>query len=363
MYTVGHYIITYTGTNWLSAQIQQTDAFRAFVYSWARTSEDPATNSDQYRQSLPHLGQSFLARRATLGLALAWEKLLRATHAITAAMQQDRVDLLHAHFGRAGYYALPIVRQLHIPLVTSFYGYDVSEYPSRFPIWRQYYRELFAQFDCALCLGVTMQRNLIDLGCPPEKTRIHHLGVKVQQIRYQPRRWQPGEPLRVLIASAFRERKGIPYALEALAQFQHELPLEITLIGDAPDHPDGRREKKKIMAVLETLGLMPIVHLRGQQPYSVLLEEAYQHHIFMGPSITAHDGDMEGTPMVLVDMAATGMPIISTTHSDVPEIIKHGETGLLAAERDASGLLDHLRWFAHNPGAWEAMMRAGPPAY
>ena len=81
------------------------------------------------------------------------------------------------------------------------------------------------------------------------------------------------------------------------------------------------------MAALETLGLMPIVRLQGQQPYSVLLEEAYQHHIFMGPSITAHDGDMEGTPMVLVDMAATGMPIISTTHSDVPEIIKHGKQG------------------------------------
>ena len=57
----------------------------------------------------------------------------------------------------------------------------------------------------------------------------------------------------------------------------------------------------------------------------------------MAPSVTASDGDMEGTPMALVDMAATGMPIISTTHSDIPEIIRHGETEFLAEERDWRG--------------------------
>jgi colanic acid/amylovoran biosynthesis glycosyltransferase len=274
-------------------------------------------------------------------------------------MQKDRIDVLHAHFGRAGYYALPLIREWNIPLITSFYGYDVSEYPSRFPIWREYYRQLFDAGSYMLCLGQKMQRNIIELGCDPEKARIHHLGVNVNKIRYQPRKWENGEPLRILIASAFRERKGIPYALDALAKFRSEQPIEITIIGDAPDHPDGRREKKKIMAAIEQHQLKPIVRLLGQQPYGVLFEEAYKHHIFIGASITAGDGDMEGTPMVLVDMAASGMPIISTTHSDVPEIIKHGETGWLAAERDSEGILEYLRWFASHPKEWEVMTSSG----
>ncbi|MFN8561494.1 MAG: glycosyltransferase [Anaerolineae bacterium] len=360
MYNVGHYVITYQGSSWLAAQIHDSEAFHAYLYSWARTTEDAITGGGSYRQPLPHLGMSFMGRRATLGLALVWERLLHGTtRAVTAAMRRDSIDVLHAHFGRAGYYALPIVRQLDIPLITSFYGYDVSEYPAQFPIWREYYRELFARLDFALVLGARMRERLVELGCPPERIRIHHLGVNIEAIRYQPRRWQPGEPLRILIASEFRERKGIPYALEALAKFAQETPVEITIIGDAADHPDGVREKQKIMAAIEKHQLAPVMRLLGKQPYKFLLEQAYQHHIFMGPSITAQDGDMEGTPMVLVDMAATGMPLISTTHSDVPEIIRHGETGLLAAERDVQGLLDHLRWFAAHPVDWETMTQAG----
>jgi colanic acid/amylovoran biosynthesis glycosyltransferase len=93
------------------------------------------------------------------------------------------------------------------------------------------------------------------------------------------------------------------------------------------------------------------------RPYSYLLEQAYLHDIFLSPSITADDGDMEGTPMVLADMAATGIPIISSQHSDIPELILDGETGLLANEKDVDGLTTRLRWLADNTDQWEAMSR------
>lgn len=301
-----------------------------------------------------------MGRRASLALALAADRSLgRIRTRFTNALRRNSIDLVHAHFGRAGYYALPAIRKLNIPLITSFYGYDVSEYPTKYPAWREYYRELFREVHYVLCLGQKMQENIINLGCPPEKTRIHHLGVNVHSINFQPRVWQPGTPLRVLIASAFRQRKGIPYALEALAQFRNECPLEITIIGDAPDHPDGRREKQIILETIKRHNLTPIVRMLGQQPYRKLFDEAAQHHIFMGPSITADDGDMEGTPMVLADMAASGIPIIATTHSDISEIIVHGKTGLLAAERDSNGLLNHLRWYHQHPEDWKQMLVAG----
>lgn len=73
----------------------------------------------------------------------------------------------------------------------------------------------------------------------------------------------------------------------------------------------------------------------------------------------ADDGDMEGTPMVLADMAASGIPIIAATHSNIPEIIVHRQTGLLAPERDAAALLDHLRWYSTNHDQWEPLLQAG----
>ena len=53
------------------------------------------------------------------------------------------------------------------------------------------------------------------------------------------------------------------------------------------------------------------------------------------------------------------MPIVSSTHCDIPSVVLHGRTGLLAGEHDVPGLLQHLRWLVANPGQWEPMVTAG----
>ena len=80
----------------------------------------------------------------------------------------------------------------------------------------------------------------------------------------------------------------------------------------------------------------------------------------MAISLTASDGDTEGgAPVTLVEMAATGMPIVSTVHCDIPSVIIHSRTGLLAEERDVNGLLQHLRWYVNHTELWDEMVRAG----
>ena len=76
---------------------------------------------------------------------------------------------------------------------------------------------------------------LVKQGCPPEKIRVHHLGVDADKIPLKARQWDGREPLRVLIAGTFVEKKGIPDALMALAEVRKKIPIAITLIGDA--HP------------------------------------------------------------------------------------------------------------------------------
>jgi colanic acid/amylovoran biosynthesis glycosyltransferase len=94
----------------------------------------------------------------------------------------------------------------------------------------------------------------------------------------------------------------------------------------------------------------------GFRPYAELLREAYEHHIFLSPSVTAEDGDAEGgAPVSLIDMAATGLILVSSRHCDIPEIVIHGETGLLSDERDIEGIAANIRWLAGNPGEWERM--------
>jgi colanic acid/amylovoran biosynthesis glycosyltransferase len=136
--------------------------------------------------------------------------------------------------------------------------------------------------------------------------------------------------------------------------------LEITIIGDASADPRSIVEKTKVLRTLEKYQLINRTRLLGYQPHAVLFAEAYKHHIFISPSITASDGDTEGgAPVTIIEMAASGMPIVSTKHCDIPSVVIDGETGFLAAERDADGLLSHLRWLVGHPEQWRRITDKG----
>jgi len=268
--------------------------------------------------------------------------------------------VLHSHFGFVGWRDLGVARGLGLAHVVTFYGVDVLFYPTMDPRWRERYREMFAEVDAVLCEGPHMGRAIVALGCPPAKMRVHHLGVDLALIPYEPRRWNPAEPLRVLLSGSFREKKGFPYALEALCRLRRSVPVEITIIGDEHGEPRTIREKEKILETIARCGLGDVTRLLGYQPYRKVMEEAGRHHVFLSPSVTAADGDTEGgAPVSLIEMSASGMMVVSTTHCDIPGVILHGKTGLLAPERDVDALAAHLEWIAANPGAWRPMQDAG----
>lgn len=269
--------------------------------------------------------------------------------------------ILHSHWGDVAWRDMSAAKKASLLHIVTFYGKDVNYLPQYQPRWRQRYQELFRHVNLVLCEGTHMARCIVALGCPAAKVRVQHLGVEVARILFQPRAWNRSEPLRVLISASFREKKGIPYALKALARLANDVPqLEITIIGDASADSRSIVEKTEILRTLEEYQLMQRTRLLGYQPHAVLFAEAYKHHIFISPSITAGDGDTEGgAPVTIIEMAATGMPIVSTKHCDIPSVVIHGETGFLAAERDADGLLSYLRWLAEHPDQWYRITEKG----
>jgi colanic acid/amylovoran biosynthesis glycosyltransferase len=249
---------------------------------------------------------------------------------------------------------------MEIKHVVTFYGYDVNRLPAVFPKWKARYRALFRLANLFLCEGTHMAQCLIELGCPADKVKVQHLGVEIDKIVFAPRSRAPESPLRVLIAASFREKKGIPCALQALAKVRPEVPVEVTIIGDATSHPKDQREKAKILATVAETRLNDCTRFLGYQPHDVLWQEALSHHVFLQPSLTASDGDTEGgAPVTLIEMAASGMPIVSTRHCDIPGIVLNGETGLLAEERNANELAAHIVWLARHPGYWPGMLEKG----
>lgn len=292
----------------------------------------------------------------------ALRKLRLRTHlSLTVEIaRRHHADIIHSHFGNIGWADMGAARRAGVKHVVTFYGLDVGFLPRRNPLWYRRYRALFDHVDIVQCEGGHMAGRIAALGCPDRKIRVHHLGIALDEVPFAPLSWRQGDPLRILIAASFREKKGIPDALEALGRLRDRTPLEITLIGDAGDDRRAQAEKTKILATIERLGLCDRVRLTGYQPHARLLEEARRHHVFLSPSLTARDGDTEGgAPVSLIEMAASGMMMVSTTHCDIPEVVRHGVSGLLSEERDIDGLVENLEWLVAHPKRWDEMRIAG----
>jgi len=269
-------------------------------------------------------------------------------------------EVLHSHFGNLGWANLAVARRAGLRHLVTFYGYDVNQLPQLDPRWRDRYARLFEEADCFLCEGEFMASALVAMGCPDEKVIVQHLGVDVGQISYRPRSWNGEGPLRVLIAATFREKKGVPDALEAIGKLSKSMDLEVTIIGDATKEPRSLEEKRKIEAVIARYGMKNEVRMIGFQPHEVIFNECYEHHIFLSPSVTAGDGDTEGgVPVSIIEMMATGLPVVSTNHCDIPGVVQYGKADWLVDERDVDGLVERMKWLVANPENWREMLDRG----
>jgi colanic acid/amylovoran biosynthesis glycosyltransferase len=251
--------------------------------------------------------------------------------------------LIHAHFGNIGYKAIPLSKKLNIPLITTFYGYEASalakkeKYQKRFKI-------LFEKGTLVLAEGNHLRNELIRLGCPPEKSKVFHLGVEVENYPLRKRVVDASQPLRILFAASFVEKKGAKYALLAFAEAKKKYPnIKLKLIGDGP-------ERANVLDLANKLNITNDLEWQGYIKYSDFVNEIYKADIFIQPSITAADGNTEGgSPVSLIDAQATGIPVLSTFHADIPEVVLHNKTGLLAPEKDYQTLGDNLLKLLENP--------------
>ena len=284
------------------------------------------------------------------------ENILRRTPHETMLKRmfsKEHPGLLHAHFGTKGVWALPMKQQYGLPLITTFYGMDMSKLP-RQEKWKRAYQKLFAEGDMFLVEGSHMRHKLIELGCPAQKANIQHIGIDVDKIKFKPRQFPEDGTVKLLFCGRFTEKKGIEYAIRALSLVCGKYDnLEFRIIGDG-------ELRVEIEQLIDTLNLSKHVVLLGYQPYSGFIEELQSTHIFLAPSVTAANGDSEGgAPTVLLEAQASGMPVISTHHADIPEVVLDNQSGFLVPGRDVEALAEKLNYLLEYPDSWADMGRAG----
>ena len=252
-------------------------------------------------------------------------------------------DLLHAHFAVDAAYFSGVWRQIHRPLVVSCYGYDVSSFPNRYLGWgRQYLLPVWRYASLILAMSNDMREDLLSIGCPDEKIRVHYHGIDLAEFKYVERDLAAA-PVRILFVGSLRDRKGVEDVLSAFAQIAKQRPqLELRFAGSGP-------LRSKLEQLARTWGLDNRVSFAGFVRHEAVPDELSRAHIFCHPSRTLNDGDKEGIPGTIVEAMATGMPVVTTRHAGIPEMVRDGEDGFVVAERDVAAIAHALLTLVDQP--------------
>ena len=161
--------------------------------------------------------------------------------------------------------------------------------------------------------------------------------------------------MKFLFVGRLIKKKGpreLVMAFARLRQLAPEIDAELSLCGAGSLESELRRD-------IERLGLQQTVQLRGAVPNAQVREAMMQAHIMVQHSVETDSGDMEGLPVSLTEAAASGLPIIATRHSGIPEIVQDGVNGFLVEEHDVEAMAARMIELARMPESWSALGRAG----
>ena len=250
--------------------------------------------------------------------------------------QQYRGDLIHAHFGFTAYKLLLLKLFMRIPMIATFGGTDLTVHAAR-PKTGELYRALFDVVEQLVAVSEDLRQSAIQLGCPPDKIVTIHRGVDTGTFRFVDRGSRGEKALEILMVSRLSKKKGHLEAVAALAGLPEDVAdWRLSIVGSGP-------EEAAIKAHVREKGLEEKVTFRGNLPIEEVRRSMADSDILLHPSLTPGDGDREGIPNAVMEGQATGLPVISTRHGGIPELVIDGETGLLVGEHETAALTDALR--------------------
>jgi colanic acid/amylovoran biosynthesis glycosyltransferase len=277
-------------------------------------------------------------------------------------IQRHRPDIIMAHFGPDGCLVLPAARQAGVPLAVGFYGYDVTKLiHTQGERWRRKYRFLFRYADVLIAISTHIADRLIELGADPRKVVKVHLGADMTRFTYRdPAATYDGGTVRCVHVGRLTPKKSPLRLLEAFARAARMLPaladgkppLHLTIVGDGELFAACHER-------IDELNLRRQVTMAGALRHERVSEILARSHLYTQHCVTTPDGDTEGLGLSFVEASASGLPVVSTIHNGIPEVVLHERTGLLGPEGDVDAMASHIAHLAQRPDLWTAMGRAG----
>ena len=266
----------------------------------------------------------------------------RFSKVLNETVEEFKPDVIHCQFGIQALKLIDNLENNDIPLTIQFRGHDASDLLRKKAYVKRLKEILNKDNYYSIFVARSLRENLRKHGINVEKSMILHSGIDLTKFIVE--KDKEHDTFTFLQVSSLEERKGIEYTLKAFAKFlstQQSKNFKFVLTGD------GKR-KLGLVNLVEKLGLQKYVEFVGFVSPAEAKELMHNADVFVHHSITTDDGNQEGIPNAIMEAMAMELPVLSSYHSGIPELVTDGINGYLVKERDvdtyASRMSDIINW-------------------
>lgn len=270
------------------------------------------------------------------------------SYSLLKILKYEKVDLVFAEYLFTGAETVAICKSLNIPMVAIALGHEIARY-KLIDKYRLKYKELFDYAKCILVVSNHMKVNLKKLGCPMGKVVYTPAGPAAEFFKIMPN----FKSNTILAIGRFVDKKAPHLTVLAFKKVLEQVPdAKLVFAGDG-ELLSVCRDLVKVYKIEASVVFKGRIN---QSQQCKLLGEAT---VFVQHSRVADDGDSEGTPVAILEASAASLPIVSTNHAGIPDVVKHGQTGFLVTEQDIDTMSQHIIYLLKHKAEAQALGQAG----
>lgn len=255
-------------------------------------------------------------------------------------LKNNNIQVVLANYGMPGAHMTPVCRDLNIPLLVIFHGHDATDV-KLLKEYEEGYKKMFKYATYTIAVSEEMKKRLLAAGAVPEKLKLIPYGVDVE--KFKPRGVNTNKNT-FLAVGRFTKKKGPLHTIRAFYIALQKFPdAQLIMVGGKT----GMYEECE--KLVQELGISTSVDFPGIKNSDEIAQLMSNSLAFVQHSITAPNGDMEGTPLGILEASASALPVISTLHGGIKEAVIHGKTGFLVEEKEEEKMAGYMINVLENP--------------
>lgn len=282
---------------------------------------------------------------AERGLTLIWREAfgIRVTRFQDAALRRylrrEKIEAVLAEFGYTGASVSDACHAAGVPLIVHFHGGDAFK-QKWLDRYRAAYQRMFSTVAAVIAVSRDLEQQLLTLGAPRDKLFYNPCGADVSFFADAD---PAAAPPVFLAVGRFVDKKAPHLTLLAFREVVRACPeARLIMVGDGV-LMDACRQLTK------ALDMEKAVDFLGLQSHTEVATLMRKVRAFILHSVTTSENDVEGTPVAVLEAGAAGLPVVSSRHAGVKDVVIHGETGFLVEEGDLRAMARYMIELIRDP--------------